>query len=209
MRRALFGGSFDPFHDGHLAMIRATLARGLADLVLVVPAAHNPHKPDPCASPADRLRMAQLGTAGLAGVDVLDDEVGRPGPSWTIDTLEALARRHPDGSLRLILGADNLPEFHRWRGPQRILELADLLVFPRGEGAVAPPPALASRTVAVAGFSCPVSSTAVREALAAGRRPTGLVPPTVLRYIEEHALYGRASAGPAGAPRGAGEGPCH
>jgi len=195
MRRALFGGSFDPFHDGHLAMIRATLERGLADLVMVMPAGHNPHKPAPAASVEHRLRMAELGVAGLAAVVVSDFEARRPGPSFTVETLESLAERHPGEVWRLLIGADNLEEFLRWRRPARLLQLADLLVFPRGEAVVALAPELRRRATIVAGFACRAASTEVRAALAAGRLQTGLLPPTVLAYIERHELYGCAPAG--------------
>lgn len=198
MRRALFGGSFDPFHDGHLAMIRATLERGLADLVMVMPTGHNPHKPAPAASGEHRLRMAELGVAGLAAVVVSDFEARRPGPSFTVETLESLAERHPGEVWRLLIGADNLEEFLRWRQPARLLQLADLLVFPRGEALDALAPELRRRATIVSGFACRVASTGVRAALAAGRRPTELLPPTVLAYIERHGLYGCEPAGGSG-----------
>jgi len=195
MRRALFGGSFDPFHDGHLAMIRATLERGLADTVLVMPAAHNPQKPAPAAPGGHRLRMAELGVAGLAGVAVSDLETSRPGPSFTVDTLETLAARHPGDHWRLLIGADNLGELPRWRRPERVLELADLLVFPRGAAPVVLAPELRARATIVHGFACPAASTTVRAALADGSRPETLLPAAVLAYIERHGLYGWGSAG--------------
>ncbi len=202
MRRALFGGSFDPFHDGHLAIIRATLARDLADMVVVMPAAHNPHKPEPSAAAGHRLRMAELGVAGLAAVEVSDLEARRPGPSFTVETLETLVRRHPGDAWRLLIGADNLAEFCRWREPERLLELADLLVFPRGGAAVELPPLLRGHATTVSGFACPAASTAVRAALAAGRCPPDLLPPAVREYIARHRLYGCAPAdgGCGGAP---------
>jgi nicotinate-nucleotide adenylyltransferase len=198
MRRALFGGSFDPFHDGHLAMIRATLERGLADLIMVMPAGHNPHKSSPAASGEHRLRMAELGVAGLAAVVVSDFEARRSGSSFTVETLESLAERYPGEVWRLLIGADNLEEFLRWRQPERLLQLADLLVFPRGEAPVALAPELRGRATIVAGFACSAASTGVRAALAVGRRPAGLLPPTVLAYIERHGLYGCAPAGGSG-----------
>jgi nicotinate-nucleotide adenylyltransferase len=198
MRRALFGGSFDPFHDGHLAMIHAALDRGLADMVMVMPAGHNPHKPAPVAPGEHRLRMAELGVAGLAAVEVSDFEARRAGPSYTVDTLESLTSRHPGDVWRLLIGADNLAEFPRWRQPARLLELADLLVFPRGDAGPALAPDLRPHATVVTDFACPAASTAVRAALAAGRRPAGLVPPAVLAYIERHGLYGFAPAGGGG-----------
>ncbi len=200
MRQALFGGSFDPLHNGHLAMIRTVLERGLADRVLVVPAGRNPQKPAPEAAAEDRLRMADLGTAGLAGVVVLDLEARRDGASYTVDTLETLARLHPGDSFLLMLGADNLRELATWRRPDRILALARLLVFPRGQWE--PPPAeLAGSVDVVTGFAAPVSATDVRTLLAAGRRPLDLLPAAVLDYIETRGLY-RPGGRPPGAAAG-------
>lgn len=205
MSRALFGGSFDPFHNGHLAMINTVLARSLAQEVLVVPAGRNPHKAATPLLAAHRLRMAELGTEGLAGVSVLDLEICRPGVSYSVETLEELVRRHPGERWRVLLGADSLADFSRWHRPQRMLELADLVVFPRGGRPVAVPPALAGRVEVVEGFAAPVSSRAVRAALAAGKRPRGDLPPAVLAYIEAHGLYGLAPGDTAPAAPG-GEG---
>ena len=188
MRQALFGGSFDPLHNGHLAMIRAALERDLAERVLVVPAGQNPMKGAACAPAADRLRMAELGTAGLPGVRVLDLEARRGGVSFTVDTLELLVRERPDDAFLVMIGADNLAEFAAWQRPERILALARLLIFPRG-GEPRLSAALAGRAEVVHGFAAPVSATTVRALLAAGGRPDELVPAAVLDYIEAHGLY--------------------
>jgi nicotinate-nucleotide adenylyltransferase len=163
-----------------------------------MPAGHNPHKSSPAASGEHRLRMAELGVAGLAAVVVSDFEAKRSGPSFTVETLESLAERYPGEVLRLLIGADNLEEFLLWRQPERLLQLADLLVFPRGEAPVELAPELRGRATIVAGFACSAASTGVRAALAAGRRPAGLLPPTVLAYIARHGLYGCAPAGGSG-----------
>jgi len=206
MRRALFGGSFDPLHNGHLAMIRAALDRDFADDVLVVPAGRNPLKGEARAPADDRLRMAELGVAGLTRVRVLDLEARREGPSFTADTLEELARAFPGDRFLVMIGADNLAEFATWQRPERILALATLLVFPRGAVA-AIPPALAGRAELVAGFADPVSATEVRSRLAAGGRPEGLVPAPVLDYIEARGLY-RAAGRPAPPRPGEARGRC-
>ncbi len=189
MIRALFGGSFDPFHRGHLAIIETLLARGLAQAVVVVPAGRNPHKPAPDTPGAHRVRMAELGVSGLPAASVLDVEALREGPSYTVDTLETLVRAHPGDAWRLAVGSDNLPGFATWRRPERLLALAELVVFPRGPGPVTVPPELSARTRVVADFAQPVSSTAVRAALAAGQRPLALVPGAVLDYVDAHGLY--------------------
>jgi nicotinate-nucleotide adenylyltransferase len=191
MISAVLGGSFDPFHNGHLAMVQTVLARRLADRVLVVPARRSPHKPPAVAPFRARLRMAKLAVGGLARVQVLDLEARRPAPSYTVDTLEELARSGGSGQrLRLMLGADGLAEFERWRRPERILELAELIVLARGEWAGELPPPLRGKVLPVLDFDVTVSSTEVRRRLAAGRRPVSLVPPPVLEHIVSHGLYG-------------------
>lgn len=194
MRLALFGGSFDPFHVGHLAMIGAALEQRLADRVLLVPAGQNPHKPAVPTAAEHRLRMAELGIAGLVGVTVLDWEARRPGPSYTCETVERLAATHPEDELLVMLGADNLTEFFTWRRPERILALSRLLVFPRAGTPPDLPPAAAARATVVDGFAAPVSATEVRAQLAAGRLPRDLVPAAVLDYIVAQRLY-RADRG--------------
>ncbi len=204
MIRALLGGSFDPFHDGHLAMVDA-LRGHLADLVVVMPACRSPHKDPPLAPGPDRLRMAELAVAGRVGVVVSDLELARGGVSYTVETLEALAARHPADRLRLAIGADSLAGLARWRRPRRILELAELVVFARGDADLAPPGDLPARILPVRDFAVPVSASAVRRDLARGRQPRGRVPDAVLDYIAERGLYrpgGGAGAG--GAPAAGG-----
>jgi nicotinate-nucleotide adenylyltransferase len=190
MIRALLGGSFDPFHRGHAALVNTTLSRRLAAHVLVVPAFRSPHKPPPVVGGQHRYRMAQLALAGLPSVMVSPLELERGGTSYTVDTLEELAGQAAGDSWRLILGADNLRDFHRWRAPQRILELAELLVFARSRCADPLPAVIAKRAQLVEDFQVPISSTAVRARLAAGERPVDWVSTPVLDYIREHGLYG-------------------
>jgi nicotinate-nucleotide adenylyltransferase len=189
MIRALLGGSFDPFHNGHLAMVEAVLDRGLADRVLVVPAHRSPHKESPLASGEARLRMAELALADLVEAEVLDLEVVRGGISYTVDTVTELRNRWPDDSLRLVLGTDNLASFHTWHRPQDLLALADPLVLTREGWDGTLPADLARSAFIVADFSVPVSATDVRSAFASECWPTDLVPAPVLGYIADHGLY--------------------
>ncbi|MFH1845789.1 MAG: nicotinate (nicotinamide) nucleotide adenylyltransferase [bacterium] len=193
MRRALLGGSFDPFHNGHLAMVRYLLERGLADRVLVVPARQSPHKGMVTASAGHRLEMARQALSGVADVTVLDLESRRSGVSYTVETLEHLAGQYPGDELRLALGADNLDAFHTWRKPERILELARPVVFARRGWSGELPAELGERAIFVTDFSEPVSATWVRIELAAGRFPVAAVPAPVLTYIEKHDLYRTAA----------------
>jgi nicotinate-nucleotide adenylyltransferase len=198
----VLGGSFDPFHAGHLAMAEAVLERGLATRLVVVPAARSPHKAR-CAAPAtDRLAMARAALAGLPAATVSDREVRRGGTSYTVATLEELAGLHPGARLRLVIGADNLPAFATWRAPERILELAEIVVFARPGSPLALPPEMVGRVLTVPDLAVPVSATEVRALVAAGGDPADLVPPAVRDYIVSHGLY-RTPATPA---RGEGAG---
>lgn len=208
MRRALFGGSFDPPHNGHLAIIRAVLEQDLADEVLVVPAGRNPHKAGTVASATHRLRMAELAFAELPGTRVLDFEARKVGPSYTIETLAELRRRYPGDAFLLLLGADSLLEFDRWRAPEQIASLAELIVFPRPGVETRVPELFAGRASVLACFAMDVSSTAVRAAFAAGRRPVETTPAAVLAYIEAHGLYGAANRDSNGGEKGSDPQPC-
>ena len=195
MIRALLGGSFDPFHNGHLAMVQAILARELADLALVVPAWQSPHKAPAVAAAFHRLHMAELALAVQSQTEVSACEVERGGVSYTVDTLEELHSLNPQDGLCLAVGADNLDAFFNWRRPERILELARLIVFARGDWAGDLPEALASRATVVRDFEVPISATAVRAELAAGRWPEVEVPGPVMDYIARCGLYGCDPAG--------------
>jgi nicotinate-nucleotide adenylyltransferase len=141
-------------------------------------------------------------------VAVLDLEARRAGASYTVETLEALTRRHPDDLFWVMIGADNLLDFATWHRPERILALARLLVFPRGGLEPRLPVELAERAEIVVGFSAPVSSTDVRARLAAGELPVGLMPAAVLAYVEERGLYRHSPRPPAADPRRKASGSC-
>ena len=204
-RVCVYGGSFDPFHDGHRALCEAALRYN--DRLLVVVAGAAPHKfvgedadeedDAPLGTPFHhRVAMTRLGTEGLPRTEVLELEGRRSGPSYTVDSLESLVRRFPAGTrFRLLLGADMYQDFHTWKDWERILDMVRLLVAARPGFELAPPPALADRTDEVLALEAPeldVSSTAIRTALGVEEEPTGL-PPNVRAYIRDHGLYsGRA-----------------
>ena len=194
MLRAVLGGSFDPVHLGHVAIAEHLLSKDLADALIVMPAWRSPHKYENSANPADRLAMVQLAFADFDSVQVDDREVTRGRVSFTVETLEELALEFPDDQLRLVIGGDNLAGFSGWRSPERIQELADILVYPRdGIG----PTSLAirrgglfpGRVIPVTGFDHPVSSTTVRAMLAQGTLPAKQLPGVVAEYIAARHLY--------------------
>jgi len=211
---AMLGGTFDPVHYGHLRFADAVRrALGLSE-VRLVPAGDPPHRGSPLAAAADRLAMLRLAVSEFPGLVVDDRELRRGGKSYTVDTLAGLRRDYPDRPLLLLLGADAfrcLPSWHRWR---ELFDLAHLVVVERPgvdlEAALpAPLPAiLRERVVAEPAilFSRPagailrqpiapldVSATAIREHIAEGEGGAemnrGLLPPSVLAYIDLHHLY--------------------
>ncbi len=190
MIRALLGGSFDPIHVGHVALVRHILRHELAELVLVVPVWQSPFK-DQATTPADhRLRMVDIALAGITDVRIDSREIDRGGVSYTVQTLGELAAEYPGDALRLVIGSDNLAKFFDWREPRRILALAEVLVYPRGDWQGTLPVELSDRAVVAAGFSSPASSTAVRRELHGGRLPGDALPDGVGEYIIAHGLYG-------------------
>ena len=194
----ILGGTFDPIHLGHLAIAEEARETLGLERVLLVPAAHPPHKPDrPITDAGHRLAMAELAVVGNPAFTVSPMEIERGGLSYTVDTLAEL---RPDGDgvapLWFILSAEALAGFPSWREPDRILELARLAVMPRGEGervdaawVAAHFPGRDDRVRFLAGPLLPISGSVVRRRVAAGRSIRYLVPDPVARYIADHALY--------------------
>ncbi len=128
----IFGGTFNPIHEGHLGLIRGLLDRGDVDHLFVVPASRNPFRQETRPLPADlRWEMLRLAVSPLAKVSVLDMELRRPQPSYTIDTVTALVSAYPWAKFKLAVGWDVYREFSGWHNPGAILERAGLLVILR------------------------------------------------------------------------------
>lgn len=216
----LYGGTFDPVHNGHLAIARRARDE-LQAPVRLMPAADPPHRPPPGADAAQRMRMLELAVAGEDGLCVDTRELRRaarqPGvPSWTVDTLRELrAETGATAPVALLMGADSLlglPTWHEW---EHLLELAHIVVAERPGNALDGqlPAVLAARLrdawadAAASLRARPAgrvwrlrqplqaeSATAVRGLIAAGGAWRGLVPPAVAAYIAAHRLYGCATA---------------
>ena len=206
-RIGILGGTFDPPHVGHLWL--ATLAAdaiGL-DRVLFMPAAQPPHKGGRLVtSAADRLLMTRLAVAGDDAFDLTIIEMERPGPSYTIDSVEELRRLYGDeAELFLLMAADSLAQIDTWRSPDELLERIEWVVGPR-PGAPPPDPAKledrfgerAHRIHVLEGPSLDVSSTQIRDRVAAGETIRYLVPRGVEDLIVDRGLYrrGRRSGQP-------------
>lgn len=185
MRIGVLGGSFDPPHEGHLALARAAARQLGLDRVVLVPAWAPPHKPGGPTIPADRrLAMVRAAVEGDPIMGVSTIELDRQGTSYTAETLEQLAADHPGADLWFIMGADQLEGFAGWERPERIVELARLAVAWRpGAGDPAMEelagPVAAGRIDVVDMPEVSISSTEVRERLARGDDISSLVPPAV------------------------------
>jgi len=131
MLRVYFGGSFDPVHNGHLAIARLARDRLQAEVALV-PARDPPHKPATAADAGQRARMLELAIASEPGLRVDRRELARPGPSWTVDTLgELRAELGAEAAIAWLVGADSLRQLHRWNRWTRLFELAHVLAVAR------------------------------------------------------------------------------
>jgi nicotinate-nucleotide adenylyltransferase len=190
MRTGIFGGSFDPVHNAHLALAQAALDSLALDQVLFIPAG-NPWQRAPLkAACLHRLAMVRLAIAPYPRFAADDCELNRTGPSYTLDTLADLATRHPTHTWVLLLGADQwlrLPTWHRW---QDIVQRVQIAVAKR-EGIPFDTPQLL-HNVLVQTIAMPpmaTSSTQIRARLAGGASIVELVPQAVARYIDEHQLY--------------------
>jgi nicotinate-nucleotide adenylyltransferase len=195
MRLAVIGGSFNPVHNGHVALALAVRRSLGYDRVLFVPANLPPHKELASgATGADRLAMLALAVAGVnaeAGEDFLavePCEIRRGGVSYTIETIGELEARFAsalDGKIGLVMGQDLVAGFASWRRADELAERADIILARRGEGAEPFP----WRHVELGNALLPVSSSGIREAIRAGKPWRSLVPEAVSRYIGEHTLY--------------------
>ena len=136
MRIGVYGGTFNPIHRGHLTAARAAAdALGL-EKVLLIPDNLPPHKALPAGSATgeDRLAMCRLTAGEVPGMEVLDLELRRSGPSYTSDTLAELHAQYPDDELWLLVGSDMFLSLQEWHEPERILSLAGIAAFHRTRG---------------------------------------------------------------------------
>lgn len=197
MRVGVFGGSFDPPHLGHAIVAQYAREKLALDRVRFVPARRPPHKRDRLLAPGEvRAEMVRAMIAGDPAFELDELELEREGPSYTIDTVRALAERDPDDGLVLLVGADQFAEFHTWREPADIARLAEIAVLARAGGAFEEP----AVEVAHARVQVPridISSSEIRARVAAGRTVRYLVVEPVLEIMEREGLYRTVAHAPA------------
>ncbi len=200
MNIGICGGTFDPFHCGHLEPILAARQTMRWDRVLYIPAFIQPFKQDRAtASPFHRFAMIVLGTEEHEELHVSPRELERGSVSYTVDTLKELREEHPDATLDWIIGDDNLAKLLEWKSLDTIFTLANFAVLTRGGQEVLPvlQPRVTepqNRTthgaiVFAENAMVPVSSTEIRRRIGDGDTIDGLVPPRVSHYIHHYGLY--------------------
>ena len=184
---ALFGGSFDPVHMGHLVVAEA-VAEALDVVVRFVPAKEQPLKRAARgATPEQRVAMLEAAIAGNPRFRLERIELELPAPSYTVRTLRALAQREPGNRFVLLVGGDVARELPSWHEADALPGLADLVAFARPGAPVPVPSHGIGRTITVPGLD--ISATDVRERVARGRSIRYLVPDAVREYIAAHGLY--------------------
>ncbi|MDP2817107.1 MAG: nicotinate (nicotinamide) nucleotide adenylyltransferase [Polaromonas sp.] len=194
----MFGGSFDPPHLAHVALAQAAVAQLQLDALHIVPTGQAWYKERALSAAEHRLAMAELAFGGLERVQVDARELQRPGPSFTIDTLEALQAENPGGRLYLIIGKDQFAALKTWRRWQDLVQIAIICIADRADSTRAeaqfdPKIPLPHALVPLQLPLMPVSATDIRRQVTSGvatqQGLARLVPEPVARYIERHRLY--------------------
>jgi nicotinate-nucleotide adenylyltransferase len=210
-RVGVLGGSFNPIHYGHLLLADEIVETLGLDRLLFVPAAAPPHKPASQLAPArDRCEMVRLAIADHPRFAVSDIELQRPGPSYTVDTLEALARSGDE--LFYVVGSETFLDLLTWREPRRIARLARLVVVPRAGSPFDAESAAAQKVLRDIGVeggfvrdlrggvpprgvlivhatSLPLSASELRRRVHEGRSLAFRMPPAAIAYLRAHDLY--------------------
>jgi nicotinate-nucleotide adenylyltransferase len=199
MKVGLFGGSFDPIHNGHLATVRAARRELGLDKVLFLPTAVPPHKPGrSLAPPYARYAMVELALLDEEGLEASPHELTLGRPAYTIETLEHFRSLQPEAELYLLMGEDSFADLHLWVRWREIVAASQIVVLGRPGwhlDSLDLPPEL--RQMAASGairlcrrIEVDLSSTLLRELRRAGLPiPAGVVPDLVVRYLEKYALY--------------------
>ena len=196
----LFGGTFDPVHNGHLHIARAFTDETGLDAVVFLPAGDTYHKPQATqTSAAHRLAMTELAAAEDARFAVSDCDIVRGGATYTFDTVQIFRQQFPAARLWWLLGSDSLMRLHTWKKWQTLVKQTHIAVAMREGDSLGQTPrelhawlgeALQNGSVRILQAPlCDISSTRIRQDIRNGSLPDGLIPPQVARYIREHGLY--------------------
>lgn len=197
MKLGILGGTFNPPHNGHLAIASQAQHQFSLDRILFMPAFLPPHKVEPeDAGHWQRYEMVRMAVSGHASWECSDLEIRRGGPSYTVDTLKSLQAEHPGAELFLMVGSDNLLSLDSWREPERISAMATILAFERPGSPLPGEPddlrkrlKLALNYRVIEGPAIDISSSQIRQLIREKKNASELVPPGVLSYIQAHGLY--------------------
>lgn len=200
MRRAIFGGSFDPVHNGHVSLVSELQKTLELDEIIVMPTGISPFKKDMerrPASGADRLEMCRLAFEDMSFVTVSDHEISREGVSYTVDTVRYFRSLYPNGKLFWLAGGDMLKSFDRWKNWQEILSMCTLAAVSRqkcgSDRKELEKKAAELRKYGEVIFAetepLEISSTEIREKIIKNSDISCYVPQNVVKYILEHGLY--------------------
>ena len=186
---AVFGGSFDPVHNGHVMIARSALAELELDRLIVMPAAQSPFKPDQTLAPAAaRMEMLRAAFSGEPEIEISSWELDRGGVSYSIETLRALAAEHPEAQLFYLIGADHVATLPQWREAAALAAAATFVVVPRpGAPEEVFPQPFSGRYLQ--GKPMAISASEIRERLRAGRSVANFVPPPVAQLLNSMQIY--------------------
>lgn len=195
MRIGIYGGSFNPIHIGHTSLAQSLVEQKIVDEVWLLVSPLNPLKQS--ANPDildydERLHIARIATEDMEGIRVSDFERTLPVPSYTVNTLAALAQAYPQHTFHLIIGADNWQDFHRWYNWEEILQSYPIIIYrrPGYELCISTFTNLNAKSITIADTPLyDISSTEIRQAVRAGKIPTEWLGEQVSKYIDEKSLF--------------------
>ena len=200
-KTALFGGTFDPIHNGHIKVAKFAANKIGAEKVILIPAKRSPHKNfKPIACAEDRIKMISLAIADRSDFEINDCEITRPEPSYTLETVEYFRDKYADDTeLYFLIGADSLKDFSKWYKVVDLIDICHICVMfragvQRPDFADFAPIFGRQRTEKLSEnvIETPlinISSTDIRNKIAAGQNVEKLIHPDVLKYITEKGLY--------------------
>jgi nicotinate-nucleotide adenylyltransferase len=195
MRLGIFGGTFDPIHLGHLILAEQCREACALDKIWFVVSGVPPHKPEGRTPVSHRLEMVRIAVAGHSSFEVSEVEASRPGPHYSVETLESVRRQRPDDDLWFLIGADSLADLPLWREPERIARLATIVVVNRPgikEIERAELPDFGTDAYPLLFLTIPsigIASSDLRGRIKARRTIRYMVPRGVEAYIDAQGLY--------------------
>lgn len=190
IRTGIFGGSFNPIHNGHISLARQLREKAGLDEVWLMVSPQNPlKKSSDLLDDNLRMEMARLGVEGQEGIIASDYEMHLPKPSYTWNTLQSLSKDYPDREFVLLMGGDNWALFDKWYHYDDILKNYSIVVYPRRDSLRSFRETLSAQIVEAELLD--ISSTEIRERIKAGKGIRGMVPKAVADFIKEKELYAK------------------